>query len=141
MRIIRLKRRGFVAPFRAAIGRRDFQRPTLPDRQRQMDQHPPRIHRHLRQPPRVRPQRRHAAAQKRLQPAILLLKMLGAQKHALLPHDPVGPAHCPLKTPSHICFFRYGPIVAVNPFIRKVSACAPLDATGAVTRHVDWLIF
>ena len=51
------------------------------------------IDRHLDDAPGVRTQRRRAGPHQHLQPAILLLEMLGAQKHAFLPDDPVRPCH------------------------------------------------
>ena len=51
------------------------------------------IERVFHQAPGMRPQRLHAAAHKLLRPAILLLEVLRAQEHALLPDHAVRPAH------------------------------------------------
>ena len=51
------------------------------------------IQRVVHQPPGMRPQRLHAAAHQLLRPAILLLEVLRAQEHALLPDHAVRPAH------------------------------------------------
>jgi len=51
------------------------------------------IDHHLHHTPRVGTECSSPGPHHHLQPAILLLEMLGAQKHAFLPDDPIRPRH------------------------------------------------
>ena len=86
------------------------------------------VDRHLGYSPGMRTQFRGSRTHQRFHPAILLLEVLGAQEHALLPDNPVGPRH-------DIAPLGIGPLGAAPlPVMRSVPA--PTSRRARARRRV-----